>query len=188
MEGDPFANDILEDRFVASAPLDVRLGECEDSAVVAGPGGDECRQRLGLVLPRVVAGIARSDEEEVDVALSGVVTSSSGAEEDPECRWRCPGPNLGAKAVEELVAEPGETDHVGGGEVLTVESVEIGATGRASADYALLGEPAEGVVDAPDARSIEQSVDVSAGEVGLGEGKHAEHVAIESGGDDRERL
>lgn len=71
--------------------------------------------------------------------------------------------------------------------MLTVELIQVGPTSRAAADKALFGEPAKGVVDSPDTRSVEQAMDVCAGELGVGESKHAEHVAIEGRGDDRER-
>ena len=103
-----------------------------------------------------------------------MVTSSSGTEEHSEYGGSHPRPDFGPHSLEELVAEPGEPDDVRRGEVLTVESIEAGAAGGASADNALTGEPAQGVVDTPDARAIEQSMNVAAGEVGVCECKDPE--------------
>ena len=139
-----------------------------------------------MVIPDVVRDVAGADEEEVDVALSSVVPSSSGTEEHSEYGGSRPRPDFGPHSLEEFVAEPGEPDDVGGGQVLTVESVEAGAAGGASADNALTGEPAQGVVDTPDARAIEQSMNVAAGEVGVCECKDPENVSINRWGDDRE--
>jgi hypothetical protein len=120
-----FANDRWP--FTAKLP-DVCLEHLGEPSVVTGPGEHVFGEQGELFPPArvIVRYVARSDDEEVDVARGVAVAAGRRSEDRQVDGSDLPAGDLAAQAMLELGPDVREELYGGRGEVLPVERVQIG--------------------------------------------------------------